>query len=159
MLGKARTIVQKITRVLGYVGMVFIIPMMILTSLDAAGRDIFSRPVRGAFELSSLILSVFVLLGLAYTQQMKAHVRVMILTDRLPEKCSEAIHIFTTLLSMFIVAIMCWQGIEVALEASAVSDMLRVPQLPFRLLVTVGGCFLFLEFFFDLVDHTRRLVG
>jgi hypothetical protein len=60
---------------------------------------------------------------------------------------------------MFIVAIMCWQGIVVAYEASAVSDMLRVPQFPFRLLVTIGGLFLFLEFFFDLVDETRRFIA
>ena len=132
---------------------------MLLTSADATGRDLLSRPVPGAFELSSFMLSVFVLLGLAYTQQMKGHVRVTILTERLPAKWSDAIHIFTTLLSMFIVAIMCWQGIVVAFEVSAVSDMLRVPQLPFRLLVTVGGFFLFLEFFFDLVDHTRRFIG
>jgi len=138
--------------------MFFVFPMMLLTSADATGRDLFSRPVPGAFELSSFMLSVFVLLGLAYTQQMKDHVRVSFLTDRLPAKWSEAVNIFTTLLSMFIIAVMCWQGIVVAFEASAVSDMLRVPQLPFRLLVSVGGLFLFLEFLFDLVDHTRRLV-
>jgi TRAP-type C4-dicarboxylate transport system permease small subunit len=159
MFDRVRTIIQKITRARGYVGMWFIVPMMLLTAADATGRDLFSRPVRGAYEMSSLVLSVFVLLGLAYTQQMKGHVRVTILTERLPAKWAEAIHIFTSLLSLFIVAIMCWQGIAVAYEASAVSDMLRVPQFPFRLLVTLGGIFLFLEFFFDLVDHTRRFIA
>jgi TRAP-type C4-dicarboxylate transport system permease small subunit len=159
MFGKLRAAIQAATRALGYVGMWFIVPMMLLTSADATGRDLFSRPVRGAYELSSLILSVFVLLGLAYTQQMKGHVRVTILTERLPAKWAEAIHMFTSLLSMFVIAIMCWQGIAVAYEASAVSDMLRVPQFPFRLLVTLGGIFLFLEFFFDFVDHTRRFIA
>ncbi len=159
MFGKVRTFLQKITRILGYIGMFFVIPMMLLTSADATGRDFFSRPVRGAFEMNSLVLSVFVLLGLAYTQQMKDHVRVTIVLERLPQRLSAAINIFTTLLCMFIVAIMCWQGIVVAFEASAVTDMLRIPQLPFRLLVTLGGLFLFLEFFFDLVDHTRRFIG
>jgi len=139
--------------------MAFIVPMMLLTTADATGRDLLSRPVPGAYELSSFILSIFILLGLAYTQQMKGHVRVTILTDRLPAKWSAAISVFTSLLSMFIVAVMCWQGIVVAFEVSAVSDMLRVPQLPFRLLVTVGGLFLFLEFFFDFMDYGRRLIG
>jgi TRAP-type C4-dicarboxylate transport system permease small subunit len=159
MFGKLRIVIQTTTRALGYVGMACIVPMMLLTTADATGRDLLSRPVPGAFELSSFMLSVFVLLGLAYTQQMKGHVRVTILTDRLPAKWGAAIHIFTTLLSMFIVAIMCWQGVVVAFETSAVSDMLRVSQLPFRLLVTVGGLFLFLEFFFDLVDETRRFIA
>jgi len=159
MFNESRRIVQTVTRVLGYVGMAFVVPMMLLTSADAVARDVWNRPIPGAFELSSFMLSVFVLLGLAYAQQMKDHVRVTILSDRLPEKVSDALNIFTTLLSMFIVAIMCWQGVIVAFEASSVSDMLRVPQLPFRLLVSAGGLFLFLEFLFDLVDHTRRLIG
>ncbi len=156
MLEKIRAFVQKITRILGYIGMFFIIPMMLLTSADATGRDFFSRPIRGAFEMNSLVLSVFVLMGLAYAQQMKDHVRVTLVLERLPQRLSSAINIFTTLLCMFIVAIMSWQGIVVALEASSVTDMLRIPQLPFRLLVALGGLFLFLEFLFDLVDHTRR---
>jgi len=159
MFDKTRILVQKITRLLGYIGMFFIIPMMLLTSADATGRYLISRPVRGAFEINSLVLSVFVLLGLAYAQQMKDHVHVTLLLERLPEKLSSAISIFTTLLCMFIVAIMCWQGIIVGFECSSLTDMLRIPQLPFRLLVSLGGLFLFLEFFFDLVDHTRRLLA
>ena len=51
MFDKFRNIVQMTTRGLSYVGMAFIFPMMLLTSTDAAGRDLFSRPVRGAFEV------------------------------------------------------------------------------------------------------------
>jgi TRAP-type C4-dicarboxylate transport system permease small subunit len=158
MFAKFKDVVQTGTRVLGYVGMWFVVPMMIVTSTDAVLRDAISRPVRGAYELSSYMLSVFVLLGLAYTQQFKDHVRVTILLDRLPSKVASAISILTILLTMFIVAVMTWQGVVVAFEMSSVSDMLRIPQLPFRLLVTVGGAFLFMEFLFDLVDEARRLV-
>jgi TRAP-type C4-dicarboxylate transport system permease small subunit len=148
--------IQTITRALGYVGMVFVIPMMLLTSADATARDLFSKPIPGAFEVSSLMLSILILLGLAYAQQMKDHVRVTMLVDRLPIKMGAALTIFTTLLSMFIVAIMCWQGLVLSLENTQVSDMLRIPQWPFRLLVCVGGFFLFLEFCFDLIDSVRR---
>jgi TRAP-type C4-dicarboxylate transport system permease small subunit len=156
MFSRIRSAIQACTRFLGYGGMVCIFPMMLLTSADAGARDLFSRPIRGAFEVSSLILSVFVLLGLAYTQQMKDHVRVTVLVDRLPKRLGEALTIFTTLLSMFIVAIMCWQGVVIALETTTVSDMLRVPQWPFRMLVAVGGFFLLLEFLIDLIDSVRR---
>ena len=89
MFGKLRIVIQTTTRALGYVGMAVIVPMMLLISADATGRDLLSRPVPGAFEISSLMLSVFVLLGLAYTQQMKGHVRVTMLTDRLPARWGE----------------------------------------------------------------------
>lgn len=157
MFSQIRNVIQTLTRILGYVGMVCVFPMMLLTSVDAAARDMLSRPIPGAFEISSLTLSVFVLLGLAYAQQMKDHVQVTVLVDRLPPKLGVLITIFTTLLSMFIVAIMTWQGVVVALETTTTSDMLRIPQWPFRMLVAVGGFLLFLEFLIDLIDSARRL--
>jgi TRAP-type C4-dicarboxylate transport system permease small subunit len=153
-----KNVIQSITRALGYVGMVFIIPMMLLTSADATARDLFSKPIPGAFEVSSLLLSILILLGLAYAHQMRDHVRVTMLVDRLPVKMGAVLTIFTTLLSMFVIGVMCWQGLVLTLELKAqVSDMLRIPQWPFRLLVCVGGLFLFLELFFDLIDSARRL--
>ena len=53
---------------------------------------------------------------------------------------------------------MAWQGWVKAMEESTVSDMLRVPQFPFRMLVSVAGFFLFLELLLDLVDSTRKLI-
>jgi TRAP-type C4-dicarboxylate transport system permease small subunit len=159
MFDKFRTIVQTCTRGLSYAGMAFIFPMMLLTTVDATGRDLLSRPVRGAFEVSSLVLSVFILLGLAYAQQMKDHVRVTMLIDRLPVRLSCAINMLTTLLCMFIVAVMAWQGVAVAYESSSVTDMLRIPQFPFRLLVTLAGVLLFLEFLCDLIDEGRRFIA
>lgn len=159
MFDKFKHIIQMCTRGLSYAGMAFIFPMMLLTTLDATGRDLISRPVRGAFEVSSLILSIFILLGLAYAQQMKDHVRVTILLDRLPVRASCVINMLTTLLCMFIVGVMAWQGVVVAYESSSVTDMLRIPQFPFRLLVTVAGVLLFLEFLCDLVDEGRRFMA
>jgi TRAP-type C4-dicarboxylate transport system permease small subunit len=37
-----------------------------------------------------------------------------------------------------------------------VSDVLRIPQLPFRLLVPIGGALLFLEFLLDLLTSAVK---
>ena len=159
MYTRIRDVIQTATRVLGYVGMVFIFPMMLLTSADATYRDLFSRTIPGAFELSSLMLSILVLLGLAYAQQMRDHVRVTFLVERLPEKLGTIVTIITTLMSMSIVAILCWQGVVLSLENTQVSDMLRIPQLPFRLLVSVAGLMMFLELLIDLFEALGKLTG
>lgn len=151
--------IQKFTRVLTYVGMFLLIPMMLLTAAEVVGRGVWSRPIPGTLELSSYMLSVFILLGLAYTHQVKGHVRVTMFTDRLPEKVSMVLDLITTLLSIFIIGILCWQGYVVAMEEVSVSDMLRVPQYPFRMLVSVAALFLCLELICDVVDTMRKLVG
>ncbi len=153
-----RKIIQRITFSLNYVGMFFLIPMMLLTSGEVVGRAIWSKPIPGSMELSSYMLAIFMLLGIAYTHQVGGHVRVTMLTSRLPEKAALTLQILTTLLSLFIIAVMAWQGWVVGMEERTVSDMLRVPQYPFRLLVSVAGVFLCLELVLDLVDAIRKLV-
>ena len=46
-------VIQATTRSLGYIGMWFIVPMMLLTSADATERDLLSCPVPGAYELAT----------------------------------------------------------------------------------------------------------
>ncbi len=157
MYDKIRFLIQKITRGLSYAGMVLLIPMMLLTSADVVTSAFWQAPIPGSMELASFMLAVFVLLGVAYTHQVRGHVRATMLTDRMPEKWAEALNIVTTLLTLFIVIIVLWQGWVVAFDAGAFSDQLRIPQLPFRLLVSVAALFLSLELIFDLVESTRAL--
>jgi TRAP-type C4-dicarboxylate transport system permease small subunit len=143
---------------MSYIGMILLIPMMFLTSGEVVGRAVWSQPIPGSIELSSYLLAAFILLGLAYTQQVKGHVRVTMFVSRLPEKWGLVLDVITSLLSLFIIAVMAWQGWVVGMEERTVSDMLRIPQFPFRLLVAAGGAFLFLELIFELMDTLKKLV-
>ena len=142
---------------LSFVGMFFLIPMILLTTADVLGRAIWSRPIPGAMELSSYILSIFILLGVAYTHQVKGQVRVTMLVSKLPRRLAVLLEILTTLISLFIISILAWQGWVVGMEEKSVSDMWRIPQLPFRLLVSVAGFFLALELILDLLDLIKKL--
>jgi len=153
-----RKTIQRCTLYMSYIGMILLIPMMLLTSGEVVGRAVWSQPIPGSIELSSYLLAAFILLGLAYTQQVKGHVRVTMFVSRLPEKWGLVLDVITSLLSLFIIAVMAWQGWVVGMEERTVSDMLRIPQFPFRLLVAVGGAFLFLELFFELIDTLKKLV-
>jgi len=153
-----RKIIQRCTLYMSYVGMVLLFPMMLLTSSEVIGRAVWSQPIPGSLELSSYMLAAFILLGLAYTQQVKGHVRVTMFISRLPQRWGLLLDVITTLLSLFIIAVMAWQGWVVGIKEQTVSDMLRIPQFPFRLLVSVGGLFLFLEFYFELTDTLKKFV-
>ena len=153
-----RKFIQKMTFSISFVGMFFLIPMMLLTTGEVVGRAIWSRPIPGSMELSSYLLAIFMLLGIAYTHQVGGQVRVTMLVSRIPEKAAIVLQILTTLLSLFIIGVMAWQGWVVGMEERTVSDMLRVPQFPFRLLVSVAGFFLFLELLLDLGDSIKKLI-
>jgi len=125
------------------------LPLMVLTAADALSRSFLARPLPGVIELSEYLLSVMVLLGAAYTQQVKGHVGVDFLLRRLSPKGKRGVRMATTVLCMFIAAILAVEGLFHALQERTVSDMLRIPQKPFKLLVFVAGVMLLLEFLMD----------
>lgn len=156
---KLKNRIQTLNRWISGVGAVFLIPLMLITAADVICRNLFSRPIAGVVELSGYLLAVFILLGLAYAQQVKAHVEVSIITSRLPHPVQLILNIMTTLISLFIFSILAWQGLVVGIEERTVSDMLRVPQYPFRLLVAVAAFFVCLELLIDFGDSVRKLAG
>jgi len=139
------------------IGMAMVIPLMLLTFADVMLRGFFNKPIPGTFEISEYILAVFILLGAAYTQQVKGHVGVDFVTSRLSSRPRVICKIVTTLLSLFIIAIVVWQGWVEGISEKAVSDQLRIPQYPFRVLVAVGGFLLWLELLIDLFNSFGKL--
>jgi len=150
---------QKINRGISGVGSVFLIPLMLLTTADVVSRDLFNHPIPGAVELSEYILSIFILLGLAYAQQAKSHVGVSLFTSKLSTNTQSILLILTALICLFICVILTWQGLVVGLEERTVSDWLRVPQYPFRLLVAVAGFLTCFELLIDLGSAVQKLEG
>lgn len=149
--------IHQLSYCLGLVALAFLVPLMVLTTADVVSRAVFEKPIPGSLELSQYMLSVFILLGAAYTQQVKGHVGVQFFTSRFSPRRQLLCQVLTTGLCLFIVSIMVWQGFVIGLEEKTVSDMLRIPQAPFRLLVAVGGAFLWLELFADLVTAIRKV--
>jgi len=158
-LEEMKKTIQRANRFVAGVGAFFLLPLMLITALDVMMRDVFNRPIPGTIELSQYMLAVFILLGIAYTQQVKGYVEVTLFTSRLPVRIQAIVNIVGILLSLFIFAILSWQGLAVGLEERTVSDMLRIPQYPFRILVAVAACLMFLELLIDLGSSLRKLGG
>lgn len=152
-----KKLIQKLNRFISGAGAVFLIPLMMLTTGEVIGRNLFNRPIAGTVELSEYLLAIFVLLGVAYTQQVKGYVGVSLFVSRLPVRGQMVLNIVSTLLSLFIFAILAWQGLIVGMEEKTVSDMLRVPQYPFRLLVAAAAFLTCLELLIDLADFFPKL--
>lgn len=142
--------------------MFLLIPLILLTTGDVIGRGFLGKPIPGAFELSEYILATFILLGTAYTQQVKGHVGVDLVTSRFSSRTRTICQMITTALSLFIIAIVIWQGWIEGIGERTVSDMLRIPQYPFRLVVAIGGFLLWLELLVDLINligNFKRIKG
>ncbi len=158
-LERFRRLVNRASYGACFLGMFLAIPLMLLTVGDVMGRSFFNKPIPGTFELSEYMLAVIVLLGAAYTQQVKGHVGVDFLTSRYSPRTQAVFQAVTTLAGLLIIAILVWQGYLEGIHEKAVSDQLRVPQWPFKLLVAVGGLLLWLELLLDLIASVLKIAG
>jgi TRAP-type C4-dicarboxylate transport system permease small subunit len=158
-LEKFRRLVNRASYSACFIGMFLAIPLMLLTVGDVMGRSFFNKPIPGTFELSEYMLAVIVLLGAGYTQQVKGHVGVDFLTSRFSPRAQAVLQAVTTLAGLLVIAIMVWQGYLEGIHEKAVSDQLRVPQWPFKLLVAAGGLLLWLELLLDFIASVRTIAG
>lgn len=154
---RAKQVVNRVNTLICSAGMYLLIPMMLLTSTDVLSRAVFAQPIAGSIELSEYMLAVLVLLGLGYTEQEKGNVKVGFVLEKFPPRLQAAVDVLTTLLSLFVVFLLIWQGWAAAFKETTVSYMLRIPQAPFRFLICVGGFLLWVELFIDLVNACGRL--
>jgi TRAP-type C4-dicarboxylate transport system permease small subunit len=155
---KVREVIQRANVFVARAGALSLVFLMLLTAADVLGRDLFGRPVPGAVELSQYLLAVFILLGLAYTQQMKGHVTVSVLLSRIPVCGQFFLKLISSVLGLGLFGLLAWQGWAVGLEERTVSDLLRIPQSPFRILVAVAGFLVSLELLIDAGDALKGLV-
>lgn len=149
--------IRKLNYWICMVGMFFVIPLMLLTTTDVLMRAILNKPIKGTFELSEYLLSVVILLGAAYTQQVRGHVGVDFVIKRLGNKARAVVETITNLCCILVLILLSWQGLLRALEETTVSDMLRIPQAPFRFLVFVAGVGLILELVVNTADSIRAI--
>lgn len=131
-------------------------PMMFLTTADALSRGLFRKPIMGTVELSSYILVAFCLSGLAYTELEREHIRVEFLLGRLGSRWRRVLAAFAALVGMGVAGILAWQGWVLGVGERTVSDMLRIPQRPFRLLLPLCAALLGYAFLLELLEALKE---
>jgi TRAP-type C4-dicarboxylate transport system permease small subunit len=120
--------------VLGIAASAILFAMMSLTFVDVVARYVFNRPIRGAFEVTELLLLVLIFAGLPLVSHADEHVTMDFIDRWLPPSrralLNRSIHLLVAALMFF----MAWQ---VWLRAGRVSsygdatDVLRIVYGPF----------------------------
>jgi TRAP-type C4-dicarboxylate transport system permease small subunit len=119
---------------LGVAASAILFAMMALTFVDVVARYVFNRPIRGAFEVTELLLLVLIFAGLPLVSHADEHV-TMDFVDRLLRGRSRVwldrgMHLLVAALMFF----MSWQ---VTIKAARISsygdatDVLRIVYGPF----------------------------
>ena len=117
--------------------------MMLLTFVDVVARYVFNRPVRGAFEVTELMLLVLIFAGLPLVSFADEHV-TMDFIDRLLRPASRArlergVHVVSAAIMLWL-AWLVWRKADRIWGYRDATDVLRIVYGPFVyfMAVTIG---------------------
>jgi TRAP-type C4-dicarboxylate transport system permease small subunit len=154
--------IHLISSALRYICMCLLFFMMALGTCDVLGRYLFNKPIVGTFEIFEILLPAIVLLGLGYTQEKNAHVRVELFISRLPFRKQTILDFVTNGLALFMSVLILWRGWVLATGYWRVGRMIptiRVPMFLPQLLVPLGALMLVLVLIGQMVQYIVQLIG
>jgi TRAP-type C4-dicarboxylate transport system permease small subunit len=127
--------------VLGVVAAAILFAMMILTTIDVIARYVFSRPVRGAFEVTELMLVVLIFAGLPLVAFSDEHA-VMDFVDRLlaaggQRRLDRLVQVLDAAF-MFLLAWLTWLKADRIWGYRDATDVLRIVYGPFVYFMAVS---------------------
>ncbi len=123
-----------IDAVLGIASSVLIMCLMMITAVDVVARYVFNRPMRGAFELTELLLLILIFAGLPLVSHADEHVTMDFIDHALPASALRVLERVVHAVCAGIFFFLAWQ---IWLKAGKISaygdttDVLRILVGPF----------------------------
>ena len=125
---------RRVEALLGVAASTILLAMMLLTTVDVVARYVFNRPLRGAFEVTELLLLVLIFAGLPLVSFTNEHA-VMDFIDRvLGRRALRGLECAVELVSallMFFLAWIVWAKADRIWAYRDATDVLRILYGPF----------------------------
>jgi TRAP-type transport system small permease protein len=132
--------------VLGVAASVILFCMMALTFVDVVARYVFNRPLRGAFEVTELLLLVLIFAGLPLVSHADEHVTMdfvdRVLRPRARDLWQRAVQLMSAAI-MFLLTWLVWIKAGRISAYNDATDVLRILYGPFvyfmALMIALAG--------------------
>jgi TRAP-type C4-dicarboxylate transport system permease small subunit len=154
-------IVRLVTNIFFGLAAVGLAIVLFLTAGDVVGRYVFDKPILGANEITSYLMTVCLAGGLAYRASQQGHVKIELLVNRLSVRAQAFFDVFADLISLFIVLLLTrgtFAQMMFSIDLNEVSQVLSIPAFPFVAFFGLGFAFFALILVADLFKSIARAV-
>lgn len=119
---------------------VILLLLTVFTTLDVVMRYFFNAPFRGSLEATEFSMAVIVFLGIAYCGLVGGHIGVDLLEKWLDKPSMRFVPVMVNLVGAVLFGLIAVTVVNETVEAwKQISNMLRMPHWPFRLVVAFGS--------------------
>ena len=165
-----RTVGRHLERALGWVvntsafgAASIVVILMVMVVADIFGRKVLNNPVPMSYEVGAFMLVFIVFMGLAYSQRQKAHIRVEILTLRMPPKGRAIMDLFAYTLGILIYGAIFYETFKWSYHSFEIGEyvagLINIPKWPSQFAMVFGAILLSLQFLSDWIARFVELLA
>jgi len=156
-LSRFRRVVKRITEVMVVISALMLAVMMLISTADVIGRYLFLCPIDGAWEMVSMAFVICGAMAIGYTQLVKGHIQINLVSDRLTPRGRAGLFIFSYFICLMGSALVTWQGWLRAWKymhktVGGETITLGITLWPFMLIFTIGFFWLAFILLIDIYD-------
>ena len=148
----------RLLRAVALISAVSVFVMMVLVVINVAGRYLLNKPLAGTLEFTESLLVLIIFLSLALTQYDGGHIRVTLLTRRLPKALAQAATVFCMLAGAAFFTWCAYAAWKFALQSWSFKEQewgtVVFPLYPVKFVVFVGLLMLAIQFLLDAIAET-----
>jgi TRAP-type C4-dicarboxylate transport system permease small subunit len=105
-----RSVIKWISQGMVVISCLMLAVMMFLSTADVCGRYFFLRPIDGTWEIVSMAFVICGSMAIGYTQLVKGHIQINVISDRLSPRGQNMLFFFSYLVCLAGCALVGWQG-------------------------------------------------
>ncbi len=131
------------------------------TVANAIARQ-FHSPVGGATEIISYSAAAIIALSLAYSQAMRVHTVIDVVSEHMPKTARDITRSIVLLIASVVFLIASWEMISLAMSwqrMGLVSETLRIPHYPLLIAIGVGIALFGFRVALDSVGYLAESLG
>ncbi|MGM7678599.1 TRAP transporter small permease [Microbacterium sp. A94] len=156
-LERTIVVIEPILRTVASAG---VLVLMTATVVDVVSRTLTGRGLPGVIEITEIVLVATVFFGMMTSGRDGQHIRVTLLTDRLPEAAARIVRTLGLISALVIVGWLTWVTIEKAIVSVQTAEyrfgLISVPIWPARVAIPIGLVCLALVLIFLLVAQVSK---
>jgi TRAP-type C4-dicarboxylate transport system permease small subunit len=138
---------------------IFLFAMMVITSVDVAGRYLFNAPLSGGYEIVQYLMALVVFAALPVTTAADSHLSVTLIPPNLSGRIGRAHRIVVGLVSMLALMLIAWRMAEQAQILSRSQQISGYLQLPLAPIAWVMAAFAALAVVIIAVKFAATVLG
>jgi TRAP-type C4-dicarboxylate transport system permease small subunit len=158
-----RSFFPSLEKGLNWASSLALLGMMFLVTADVGSRYLFNSPITGTLEFTEFAMIVIIYLGLAYTQFLKAHIKIDFLIVRMPRRMRGFCDFISYLTGAILFGLIVWNGTGMFIYSFRTKEVtigtLELPIYPVKFLIPVGSLILTIRFLIDMKNALKGAIG